>query len=108
MSARVCFFNNWHEGADFNNAHAGAFFTPYDMAADFAIDAGQGRVIDLCAGIGVLSYFTIARSRWATEPASVTCIERNPRYVEIGKNSYRMPIGFAPMFSTGANGGTMI
>ncbi|WP_247870367.1 hypothetical protein, partial [Ochrobactrum sp. CGA5] len=78
-------FNNWHEGADFNNAHAGAFFTPYDMAADFAIDAGQGRVIDLCAGIGVLSYFTIARSRWATEPTSVTCIERNPRYVEIGK-----------------------
>ncbi|MBB3948390.1 hypothetical protein GGQ73_004377 [Rhizobium skierniewicense] len=35
---RAFVFENWHEGADFNNGAAGAFFTPYDLAADFALD----------------------------------------------------------------------
>ena len=29
-------FRNWHEGAEFINGAAGAFFTPYDLAGDFA------------------------------------------------------------------------
>lgn len=78
-------FKNWHEGADTNNGAAGAFFTPYDLAGDFAIDVGTGRIIDLCAGIGVLSYFVKERSRWATNPTEIVCVERNHRYVEVGK-----------------------
>lgn len=78
-------FNNWHEGAECNNAAAGAFFTPLDLAADFAIDVGTGRVIDLCAGIGVLSYFVKERSKWNSQPTEIICVERNHRYVEIGK-----------------------
>ncbi|HFF8716819.1 TPA: hypothetical protein ACGE77_005400, partial [Klebsiella pneumoniae] len=37
---------NWHEGANFTNGAAGAFFTPADLASDFAIEGdvcGKGR-----------------------------------------------------------------
>ncbi len=35
-------FQNWHEGANFETGAAGAFFTPWDMAADFQIDTRSG------------------------------------------------------------------
>lgn len=77
---------NWHEGANFINGAAGAFFTPYDLASDFAIDAGAGRVIDLCAGIGGLAFHVARRAAWSsTRTTELTCIEINPRYVEIGR-----------------------
>lgn len=50
-------FENWHQGAEHNIGTAGAFFTPTGLAADFAFDGGGRRVIDLCAGIGVLAYY---------------------------------------------------
>lgn len=78
-------FQNWHEGANHINGAAGAFFTPWGLAADFSLDAGSGRIIDLCAGIGILSYFVHHRSRWGTRPADITCVEINPRYVEVGR-----------------------
>ncbi|MCR5943975.1 methyltransferase [Ochrobactrum sp. XJ1] len=77
-------FDHWHEGADFNNGAAGAFFTPYDLAADFSLEVGAGRIIDLCAGIGALSYFAYHRHQY-NGPTQLTCIERNPRYVEVGR-----------------------
>ncbi len=78
---------NWNESANHVNGAAGAFFTPYDLAFDFTIDAiGQGgyggRVIDLCAGIGMLSYAVWHRSH---RRARITCIERNPDYLAVGK-----------------------
>jgi predicted RNA methylase len=76
---------NWNEGANHVNGEAGAFFTPFDMAFDFAIDAGGGRIIDLCAGIGMLSFAVWCRSRWNERRARITCIERNADYVAVGK-----------------------
>lgn len=78
---------NWNEGANHVNGAAGAFFTPYDMAFDFTIDAiGQGgyggRIIDLCAGIGMLSYACWHRSH---QRARITCVERNPDYLAVGQ-----------------------
>ncbi|PZP69504.1 MAG: methyltransferase [Delftia acidovorans] len=78
---------NWNEGATHVNGAAGAFFTPYDMAFDFTIDAiGQGgyggRIIDLCAGIGMLSYACWHRSH---KLARITCVERNPDYLAVGQ-----------------------
>ncbi len=78
---------NWNEGANHVNGAAGAFFTPYDMAFDFTIDAiGQGgysgRIIDLCAGIGMLSYACWHRSH---QKARITCVERNPDYLAVGQ-----------------------
>jgi SAM-dependent methyltransferase len=78
-------FQHWHEGANHVNGAAGAFFTPFGLAADFAIDGAGGRVIDLCAGIGVLSYFIHHRGRWGGRPAEITCVEANPQYVAVGR-----------------------
>lgn len=76
---------NWHPGANHVNGVAGAFFTPQGLAGDFAIDAQARSVIDLCAGIGMLSYWIRNRSRWSERLAEITCIEINPAYVEVGK-----------------------
>lgn len=81
-------FNHYHEGAASMNGTAGAFFTSLDLAWDVALDLTGGsatdngaRMVDLCAGIGVLSYALLKR-----EPnLQITCIEINPDYVEAGK-----------------------
>ncbi|HEY8126835.1 MAG TPA: methyltransferase, partial [Methylocystis sp.] len=78
-------FRNWHEGATHENGAAGAFFTPFDLACDFALDGAGRRVIDLCAGIGVLSYIIHRRSQWGEGLAELTCVEINPRYFEVGR-----------------------
>jgi SAM-dependent methyltransferase len=78
-------FQNWHEGATHENGAAGAFFTPFDLACDFALDGAGRRVIDLCAGIGVLSYIIHHRSKWGERLAEITCVEINPRYVAVGR-----------------------
>lgn len=78
-------FRNWHEGAEFINGAAGAFFTPYDLAGDFALDGAGGRVIDLCAGIGILSYFIGERAKYGSRATELTCIEINPKYCEVGR-----------------------
>lgn len=80
-------FRNWHEGATNINSQAGAFFTPYDMAFDFAFDVGGPRIIDLCAGIGMLSYAVYHRHVWGhlERKPQITCVERNPEYIAVGK-----------------------
>ena len=95
-------FQHWHEGATHENGAAGAFFTPFGLACDFALDGAGRRVIDLCAGIGVLSYIIHHRSKWGERLAEITCVEINPRYVAVGRSSCRRRAGSTPMFSTGA------
>ena len=52
------------------------------LAWDFILDAGcSGDCIELCAGIGRLSYYQYLRN----EPTHITCVELNPEYVMIGK-----------------------
>ncbi len=79
------FFDNYFECADFDVGHVGAFFTPTDMALDAALEVGQTdrkcKVLDLCAGIGVLSWAMLTRF----PNAEITAIEQNPKWVEIGK-----------------------
>lgn len=78
-------FQNWHEGANHINGAAGAFFTPWDLAADFALDGAGERVIDLCAGIGILGYFIAHRRAWSARDPDITCVEINPRYCAVGR-----------------------
>ena len=60
----------------------GAFFTPEMLAWDFILDAGcSDDCIELCAGIGRLSYYQFMRNK----PSHITCVELNPEYVMIGK-----------------------
>ena len=76
---------NWHPAAEFDVGASGAFFTPFELAQEFRIDAGTGRIIDLCAGIGSLGYWLNYFPWGASEPTELVCVEINPAYVEIGK-----------------------
>ncbi len=78
---------NFHAGANHINSAAGAFFTPPDLASDFAIDAHGARIVDLCAGVGTLAFACASRFRFTNPEAArnFVCVEINPDYVAIGR-----------------------
>lgn len=79
-------FDHWQESATHVNSAAGAFFTPREMSWSFAIEVGGHRVLDLCAGIGVLAYAVYHRSLWGGDgPCEITCVELNPDYAAVGR-----------------------
>lgn len=85
-------FNHYREDANHINSTAGAFFTPYGLARDFRLHIPLNykdhvKLIDLCAGIGILSYMA-ARACDNHNQCSVeiTCIEINQDYVDVGNN----------------------
>lgn len=76
--------DGFQESATEMNGLAGAFFTPWGLARDFSLEvAGSsldgGGIIDLCAGIGMLSFACRGKHE------RMVCVERNPSYVEVGK-----------------------
>ena len=79
------FFDTYNEAASFDVGVSGAFFTPSDLALDFALEARtqdrEETVLDLCAGIGVLSWAYLTRN----PKAKITAIEQNPEWVKIGR-----------------------
>lgn len=84
-------FDHYREDANHINSTAGAFFTPYGLARDFRLHIPLNykdhvKLIDLCAGIGILSYMA-ARACDNHNQCSVeiTCIEINQDYVDVGK-----------------------
>lgn len=87
---RLFVIEHWQESANHINSAAGAFFTPFGLARDAALDIPtSGRVIDLCAGIGTLSlaswwrgYQERSNTGYSLE---IVCVELNPAYVEIGR-----------------------
>ena len=82
---------NWHEGAGHANSRMGAHFTPYGLAVSMAIEAEtKGRVLDLCAGIGTLSYAHWQHMHaYARTPhegqESYTLVEMNPDYAAVAR-----------------------
>ena len=87
---RLFVLEHWQESANHVNSAAGAFFTPYDLARDAALDVHNvGRVIDLCAGIGTLSLAAMWRGfyqrREMGQTLELVCVELNPAYVEVGR-----------------------
>lgn len=76
---------NFHEGANNNNGFAGAFFTPILFARDFALEVYGNTVIDLCAGIGALSFFIMNTYNKDDMPKELVCVELNHSYYEVGK-----------------------
>ena len=78
---KVFVLENYHEGAEHMNGVHGAFFTPFGLARDFAIELSEDKTIDLCAGIGMLAFVAVHFA----EVKEITCIEVNPNYVKVGK-----------------------
>lgn len=76
---------NWREDACHINSAAGAFFTPPGLARDFAIEVSGRRVLDLCAGIGALSFILALRADEWGPPVEIVCIETNQDYIDIGR-----------------------
>ncbi|WP_448952183.1 methyltransferase [Labrys neptuniae] len=80
---------NWKESATHINSRAGAFFTPTGLARDFATEVAGKRIIDLCAGIGALSF--MVRQKWMCGPEAygiepeIVCVELNPDYIAVGR-----------------------
>ena len=74
---KLFIFENFREDAEHINSKSGAFFTPFGLANDFTLQIpclyGKTiRIIDLCAGIGVLSY-----------AAQLECSDRSRCYADI-------------------------
>lgn len=72
---------HWQESAKHINTIAGAFFTPWGLARDLAIEISGSRIIDLCAGIGSLALFAAGRR----ETTDIVCVELNPEYAAVGR-----------------------
>lgn len=84
---RLFVIENWQESARHINSIAGAFFTPWGLARDFAIEVGPGRIIDLCAGMGTLSLACLWRlTSWdSSSLTEIVCVEANPDYAAVGR-----------------------
>lgn len=77
---RKFILDNYFEAQGQLNALAGAFFTPFDLARDLSIEVnGGGSIVDLCAGIGMLSFAC------EYQRLDMTCVEFCPEYVVVGK-----------------------
>jgi predicted RNA methylase len=74
---------HWQESAKHINTIAGAFFTPMGLARDLSVEVSGKRIIDLCAGIGSLSFWCACRA-W-NEPPEIVCVEMNADYAEVGR-----------------------
>ena len=81
---KVFVYENYNEGAENLNGLVGAFFTPMELANDFKLEVQGNKIVDLCAGIGILAFNFLHGYNHAEQP-EITCIEINPTYVEIGK-----------------------
>lgn len=74
----------WHEGASHLNTRASAHFTPWDYARHVALESTDGRVLDLCAGIGILS-LAIQNQYIYSGGVDLTLVEINPDYCAVAQ-----------------------
>lgn len=86
FNEREFVFDNYHEGAGKMNNLISAHFTPYSIARSIGQNiAFTDCFVDLCAGIGILSYALKRFSEWDNKPIFGICIENCTEYYEVGK-----------------------
>lgn len=82
---KLFILEHWNPQASHNVGKTGTFFTPLDLACDFATEVvGVGILVDACAGIGALSFAEKIMSQ-ATACKRHICLEINPEFVKVGK-----------------------
>lgn len=67
-------------------SEGGVYWSPYGMSQDLSVFAPRrGHILDLCSGIGMLAYRLQQMDSYDKDIESITCIEYDPAFVEIGK-----------------------
>ena len=85
---KLFLFEHYREDYKQDNSSFGAFFTPIELANDFSIETiiykKNLKILDLCSGIGILSYFT-KQANLSCKDIDITCVEINHDYLKVGK-----------------------
>lgn len=94
LDEREFILDNYYPAATHINTLNGAYFTPRSLAHDLSIYIPDGgTIIDLCAGIGHLSYYALLNYQSSSyyrrnnhvPIGAITCLEINPDYIAVGK-----------------------
>jgi hypothetical protein len=91
FTEREFVISNWNPAARHNVGKHSVFFTPMDMADALSIETGvleakrKMRVLDLCAGIGRLSWGVLNHHSLNADNIELTCLELNPDFVRVGQ-----------------------
>lgn len=77
---------NWFPAYNNQIGEIASFFTPVELATDFTLQVHGKRVLDLCAGIGILGFQYLHRCKdWDKVDIDLVCIERNEEFVRVGR-----------------------
>jgi hypothetical protein len=79
-------YENYDPAMDDNVTERGVFFTPLDLAMDAALFTNRnGHLVDMCAGIGGLSFSLLTRNFHHETIKSITLVEFNPVFTEMSR-----------------------
>lgn len=92
MREKEFILENYKPDATHNVTSTNAFFTPMILAQSATIEMPNPdeydkpvRILDLCAGVGMLSFAYYHYSGYDTRNVEIVCIEIEKEYVEVGK-----------------------
>lgn len=79
-------YQHYNPGMDDNITERGVFFTPIGLAQDFAVFAHKhNSIVDVCSGIGMLSYKCLNTDYYNCDITDITLIEYNPAFTNISR-----------------------
>lgn len=83
---KIFVLDNWFPAYGNQIGEIASYFTPSTLTGDFMLHMTGNRILDLCAGIGGLGLRYVEHCRvWHDMAVDIVCIERNPKFVEVGK-----------------------
>lgn len=88
---KLFIFDNYDESYSVANNMMGAFFTPMNFASDFSLEIPlirNGKYVDLCAGIGKLSYYIIEKLKREGFDFEYTMVELSSSYSVVGRRLF--------------------
>ncbi|MEZ2446087.1 methyltransferase [Chitinophaga sp. RCC_12] len=86
---KLSIYENWYPAYGNQIGKIASFFTPISLANDFQLTVGGDSVVDLCAGIGILSFLHYHRmASWEGKECKVVCLERNADFVAVGQKLF--------------------